>query len=237
MKITFLTMFPESFGSFLETPVIQRAADQGICTFEVTDIRPFAGGSFRHIDDSPYGGGAGMILRPGPVLDALDSVRTEGAYTAVLAPAGKRFTQKKAREYAEKEHLILICGHYEGVDARIYEEADELISVGDYIVTGGELPAMIVCDAVVRLLDGVLRRESTDDESFEDGLLEYPQYTKPRVCRGKEVPAVLLSGNHEAIRKWRRKQSLLLTRKNRPDLFAQYPLSEEEKSLIEDDQE
>ncbi len=230
-------MCPQDYDSFLKTPVIARAVERKICEIEVKDIRPYAGGSFRHIDDSPYGGGAGMILRAGPVLDALKDVRQEGSHTVILAPAGVLYNQKKAREYAEKDHLILIAGHYEGMDARIYEKVDELVSLGDYIVTGGELPSMIIADSVVRLLDGVLRKASTEDESFENGLLEYPQYTKPREIEGMKVPDVLLSGDHGAIEKWRRQQSLRITKKQRPDLFARYELSEEEKSLIEDDQE
>ena len=235
MKITFLTMCPQDYDSFLKTPVIRRAAEKCICSFEVKDIRPYAGGSFRHIDDSPYGGGAGMIMRAGPLLDALAEVQQADSHTVVLAPAGCLYTQKKAREYAEKDHLILIAGHYEGIDARVYEKADELVSVGDYIVTGGELPSMLIADSVVRLLDGVLRKASTDDESFENGLLEYPQYTKPQEVHGMKVPDVLLSGNHGAIEAWRKEQSLRLTEKNRPDLYEKYLTAQ--KNLTGDGQE
>ena len=160
-----------------------------------------------------------MIMRAGPLLDALADVQTADSHTVVLAPAGCLYTQKKAREYAEKEHLILIAGHYEGIDARVYEKAEELVSVGDYIVTGGELPSMLIADSVVRLLDGVLRRESTEDESFENGLLEYPQYTKPQEIHGMKVPDVLLSGDHARIGQWRRAESMNTTLLVRPDLI------------------
>ena len=237
MRITVLTMFPEMFDSFLNGPLIVRAREKQLAEIEIADIRKYAGGSFRHIDDSPYGGGAGMIMRAQPVLDSLAAVRSENSHVILTAAGGHPYTQKDVRRLAEKDHLILIAGHYEGVDARVYDHVDELISVGDYILSGGEIPVMAVIDSLVRITDGIIRSESTEDESFENGLLEYPQYTKPREIEGMKVPDVLLSGDHGAIEKWRRQQSLRITKKQRPDLFARYELSEEEKSLIEDDQE
>jgi tRNA (guanine37-N1)-methyltransferase len=185
------------------------------------DIRLFAGGSFRHIDDDSYGGGAGMVMRCGPVLDALETVRTPGSYTAVLTPAGRRYTQKQAHAFAKMEHLILICGHYEGLDERILNHADGVFTIGDYVLTGGELPAKVVCDSVIRLLPGVLADEECyEKESFSDEtLLEYPQYTRPYDFRGRTVPEVLLSGHHANIEKWREQKALEKTEAVRPELI------------------
>ena len=219
MRISILTICPEQFGDFKRTPLIARALEKKILELEIIDIREFADGCFRKVDDSPYGGGAGMVLRCQPVLDALDSVRTMRSHTVVLAPVGKTFTQKDSHRLSEKEHLILICGHYEGMDARIYEHADELFSIGDYVLTGGELPAMVITDSVMRLVKGAIKEESIQEESFENGLLEYPQYTRPADYKGQKVPEILLSGNHEAIRKWRGEEALRLTKKFRPDLL------------------
>ncbi|MBR2527118.1 MAG: tRNA (guanosine(37)-N1)-methyltransferase TrmD [Blautia sp.] len=219
MRISVLTMCPEMFGDFQKTPLISRAMISGRLRFDVTDFRDFTKGSFRRIDDSPYGGGPGMVIRCQPVLDALQSLRDPQSHVVILSPAGTPFTQAKAHELAAREHLILVCGHYEGFDARIYEHGDEIISIGDYILTGGELPAMVVTDAVVRLLKGSLREGSASEESFEKGLLEYPQYTRPADYKGQKVPEVLLSGNHEAIRSWREEEARRLTRKYRPDLL------------------
>ena len=219
MRISILTICPEQFGNFLETPLISRAVNAGILKMEIIDIRDFAPGSFRRVDDSPYGGGAGMILRCQPVLDALESVRNPVSHVVIMAPLGKTFTQADAHRLAEEEHLVFICGHYEGMDARIFPNADEILSIGDYIVTGGELPAMVISDAVMRLVKGTIKEESVREESFENGLLEYPQYTRPADYNGEKVPEVLLSGDHKAIEEWRREQAIELTRKNRPDLL------------------
>ena len=232
MKITVLTICPEQFGDFRKTPLIARAEASGLLDLQIVDIRDYAPGSFRQVDDSPYGGGAGMILRCQPVLDALDAVRKKDSHTVILAPVGKPYTQSDAHRLAGLSHLILICGHYEGLDARIYPSADELLSVGDYIVTGGELPAMMVVDSVMRLVKGSMKEESTLEESFEQGLLEYPQYTRPAYFKGMKVPEILLSGNHEAIADWRRKESLRVTKMLRPDLLKaagdiQSPISSE----------
>lgn len=219
MKISILTICPEQFGDFQKTPLIARAAAAGLLELEVIDIRDYAPGSFRHVDDSPYGGGAGMILRCQPVLDALEAVRTPKSRVIILAPIGKPYKQADAHRLAKEEHLVLICGHFEGMDARIYPHADELLSIGDYILTGGELPAMVICDSVLRLVQGTMKKESTMEESFEEGLLEYPQYTRPADYNGQKVPEILLSGDHEAIRKWRREEAERITRENRPDLL------------------
>lgn len=227
LKISILTMFPESFASFLETPVIKRCMERGIVELELVDIRDFAGGSFRHIDDSPYGGGPGMLLRCDVVHRALQSVQTEDSHVVLLSPAGKTFTQQRAAAYGKEKHLVLICGHYEGLDSRIEDYADELVSMGDFILTGGELPAMTITDAAARLLDGALRREATAEESFSAGLLEYPQYTKPREYEGKTVPEVLLGGNHEAVQRWREQQAVERTKRLRPDLWEKYAQKKE----------
>ena len=219
MRITVLTIFPDMFGDFLREPVIARALSRGIVKIEIVDIREFAGGSFRHIDDDPYGGGPGMVMRCGPVLDALDSVRTKESFTAVMTPAGRKYTQKTAREFSALEHLILICGHYEGLDERILDHADGIYTIGDYVLTGGELPAKVVMDSVIRLLPGVLRAEATMEESFERGILEHPQYTKPADWKGERIPEVLLSGDHEKIRAFRKQEALRITRQRRPDLL------------------
>ena len=263
MKITILTMFPQLFEGFLQAPVVQRAIRKEVLELEITDIKEFAPGSFRHIDDSPFGGGAGMVMRCQPVLDALRHVKGEAAraeeeepsemsacvngieagdtelqagampaLSVALSPAGSVFCQATARRYSGLGHLILVCGHYEGMDERIYRHIDEELSIGDYILTGGEIAAMAVADAVIRLLPGAIRNESTQEESFEDGLLEYPQYTQPAVFEGEAVPDVLLSGNHERIRKWRLKESLRRTLERRPDLLAGRDLTHEEEAML-----
>ena len=238
MKITFLTIFPGLFDSFLTSPVLQRAVKKGVLEIEVIDIRDYSPGSFRHIDDSPFGGGPGMVMRCQPVLDALRAVKKElpagTLVTAALSPAGAVFSQKTAHRYAGLGHLILICGHYEGMDERIFRHVDEEVSIGDFILTGGELAAMAVADAVIRLLPGAIRAESTGDESFENGLLEYPQYTQPAVYEGESVPDVLLSGNHEKIRKWRLRESLRKTFLKRPDLLSDRVFTDEELELLEE---
>ena len=259
MKITVLTMFPNMFDDFLKEPVIRRAVSRGIVSISIEDIKKYAGGSFRHIDDDTYGGGAGMVMRAQPVLDALKAVSGTGLSSAgsaqerpevpekdpaksskdnaspfvcVMTPCGRLYSQRMARQLAEKEHLVFICGHYEGIDERVMKYADTQISIGDYVLTGGELPAKVVMDSVIRLLDGVLRRESTDEESFEQGLLEYPQYTKPPEVEGDRVPGELLTGDHRKIRRWRLKMSLLRTLRRRPDLLERRGLSDEERRIL-----
>lgn len=218
MKISILTMCPELFRYFNDSSIIARSVKAGRLEIEIIDFREYTEGSFRKIDDSPYGGGRGMVIRCQPVVDAIEDTRTSNSHVVLLSPKGQKYDQRMAREYASYEHLILICGHYEGFDARIFPYADEVISIGDYILSGGELAAQIITDSVTRLLDGSLKEGSADDESFENGLLEYPQYTRPADFRGDKVPDVLLSGDHEAIRAWREQQALALTKKYRPDL-------------------
>lgn len=219
MRISVLSIFPESFDSFRATPVVRRAITKGQLDFQCVDIKDFADGSFRKIDDSPCGGGPGMVLRVDTLSRALSSVRTPSSHVVMLSPKGKKFDQKKAHEFSKLEHLVLVCGHYEGIDARFEEQVNEMVSIGDYILTGGEFASMVICDSIVRLLKGSLREGSAEDESFETGLLEYPQYTHPVEYEGKSVPPVLLSGNQKEIGKWRQAQSILETAKYRPDLF------------------
>ncbi|MEG0077177.1 tRNA (guanosine(37)-N1)-methyltransferase TrmD [Anaerorhabdus sp.] len=234
MRISILTLFPEMFDGFINTSIIARAIKQEKVTIECINIRDFTLDKHNHVDDTPFGGGRGMVMMCQPVLDALQSVRTSDSKVYLLAAAGETFNQKKARSFVNVKHLILICGHYEGLDARIYDEVDGLISIGDYILTGGELASMIIADAVIRLLEGVIVEESHLDESFENGLLEYPHYTKPVEYNGKKVPDVLLSGHHENIRKYRLKESLRNTYINRPDLLSNREYTKEEYKLLDE---
>ena len=220
MRITFLTIFPSSFSSFSSCPVVSRAVEKGIVSFDVVDIREYADGCFRAVDDSPYGGGAGLLLRADTLTKALDDVKADRSRTILLGPKGKKFTQAMAHELAGEEHIILVAGHYEGVDERFRSHIDDEISIGDYILTGGESAAMIVAEAVTRLLDGALRRSSAKEESFEDGILEYPQYTHPAVFEGKEVPEVLMSGDRKRIACFNETEALKDTIRLRPDLLS-----------------
>ena len=220
MRITFLTIFPASFSSFPSCPVISRAVEKGIISFDVVDIREYADGCFRAVDDSPYGGGAGLLLRADTLTKALEDVKTGRSRTILLGPKGKKFTQTMAHELAGEKHIILVAGHYEGVDERFRSHIDDEISIGDYILTGGESAAMIVAEAVTRLLDGALRGSSAKEESFEDGILEYPQYTHPAVFEGKAVPEVLMSGDLKRIAYFNETEALKDTIRLRPDLLS-----------------
>ena len=222
MKITILSVVPEMLSSLQASPIVQHAMQKGILELEIVDIKEYADGSFRHIDDSPFGGGAGMIMRCEPVYRAYRSVCSNGCHTIIPTPAGIPYTQKKAHELCGYEHLVLIAGHYEGLDERIFDLADERICMGDYIVSGGEYACMGITDSIVRLLPGVIRKESTEEESFENGLLEYSQYTKPVEFEGKRVPDVLRSGNHGAIAQFRQEDALKKTAQYRPDLLEKY---------------
>lgn len=221
MKISICTVAPETFEGFMKGKVLQRAIQKGALLLELIDIRTFAGGSFRHLDDNTFGGGTGQVLRVDPVVKAIAAAKGDDgdAYVAALTPRGKVFSQKTARELAKIDHLVLVCGHFEGFDERIYHHVDGMISIGDFVLTGGELASEVITDAVVRLLPGVLKDEATKDESFETGLLEYPQYTQPADYHGDRVPEVLLSGNHAVIEAWRKEQARLVTEKFRPDLL------------------
>lgn len=232
MRITVLTLFPEMYENFIQTSIVGRAIAKEIVTVDFVNIRDFALDQYKHVDDTPFGGGAGMVMKCQPVLDALSSVRTSNSHVILLSPAGRTYNQAKAHVFSEIEHLIIICGHYEGLDARIQSHVDELVSIGDYVLTGGEIASMAIMDSVIRLLKGAIREESWMNESYENGLLEYPQYTKPADYKGDTVPDVLLSGNHQKIREWRIGQSLKLTKELRPDLYDNHVLSEEEKDIL-----
>ncbi len=234
MKLTYVTMFPENYDGFLETVQIKRARNKGILTTQIVDIRDYADGSFRHLDDSPCGGGAGMVMRCEPVIKAIRAASSDNSRIILMDPCGKPFTQKKAHELAELEDIVFVAGHYEGFDARVYDEADECISIGDYILTGGELASQVISDAIVRLLDGVIRKESLQEESFETMRLEYPQYTRPIEFEGKRVPDVLLSGNHAKINAWRKRKALERTMQYRKDLIEKYPLTDAEREILRD---
>jgi tRNA (guanine37-N1)-methyltransferase len=218
MKITILTLFPEMFEGFLTTSIIKRAIGKEIVKVEVLNIRDYTENKYGRVDTPPIGGGAGLVMQAQPVVKALESI--EPGRKILFSPRGTTFNQRKAFELARETHLILVCGHYEGIDERVNKYVDELMSIGDFILTGGELASMVVSDAVIRLLDGVISIDSLNEESFtHNSLLEYPQYTEPFDFRGDTVPLVLYSGNHKAIEKWRRKQSLYLTYTLRPDLY------------------
>ncbi len=234
MKITFLTLFKEMYEGFINTSIIKRAIAKNLIEITCVNIRNFTKDKYGRVDSAPIGGGAGLIMKCQPIIDALNSVKTPHSYVVLMLPTGKTFSQQIAHKYAQLEHLIIICGHYEGIDARIEKYVDECISIGDYILTGGELGSMVIADAVIRLIDGVIADESTREETFENGLLEYPQYTEPLEFNGDKVPEILFSGNHEAIQKWRQKQSLKLTKEKRPDLFDKYyPTKKDQKLLNE----
>ena len=234
MRITILTLFPEMFEGFLTTSIIKKARLKKLMEIETVDIRSFTKDKHHRVDDYPFGGGQGMILQCQPVLDALKSVKKENSHVILLSPVGNVFKQNVAREYVKKEHLILVCGHYEGFDERILDYVDESLSIGDYVLTGGEVASMVITDAVVRLVDGVITQASHEDESFENGLLEYPQYTHPVEYDGKSVPDVLLSGHHENIRRFRLKESLRKTLRYRPDLLKNRTFSKEEIQMLDE---
>lgn len=239
MRIDVLTLFPAMFDGVFSSSILGKAREKGIVELNTVNFRDYANNKHNTVDDYPYGGGGGMVLKPEPIFSAVEDITT-GTKTCprviLMCPQGEPFSQKKAEELSGEQHLIFICGHYEGYDERIREHlvTDEL-SIGDYVLTGGELPAMVVIDSVARLLPGVLGNEtSAVTDSFSTGLLEYPHYTRPAKFRDWEVPEVLISGHHENIEKWRRKQSLLRTWTKRPDLLASYVLTPEEKRWLEE---
>lgn len=237
MQFHILTLFPDFFPSALSTSLLGKGVRRGVITVTVTDIRDFAAGTHRVADDSPYGGGEGMVLKAEPVVAAIEAARAKApeAYRILLTPRGRPFTQTLARDLARRPALLLVCGHYEGIDERVHASVDDEISVGDYVLAGGETAALVILDAVSRLIPGFVGNpESIAEESFEKGLLEYPQYTRPEVFRGARVPEVLLSGDHAAIARWRRKEALRLTRARRPDLLAAARLSEEDRRLLDE---
>lgn len=236
MKIDILTLFPEMFSNFLEASIIGRAIDNNIVSINCINIRDFSKDKHKRVDDYPFGGGAGMVMRPEPIYDAISSVKDEKSKIIFLSPKGKTYNQEIANKLSLEKHIILLCGHYEGIDNRVIENyIDEEISIGDYVLTGGEVAAMTVVDSIVRLLPGVLNnQESFKDESHFDGLLEYPQYTRPRIFNDIEVPGVLLSGNHKEIDRWRRYESLKVTYERRPDLIESKSLDKEQHEMLRD---
>lgn len=235
MKITILTLFPEMFDGFMNNSIIKRAIAKNVVTISFINIRDFTKDKYGRVDSAPIGGGAGLIMKCQPVIDCLNSVKKEGSKVLLMSPRGQTYNQKKAHDLLEKtEDLVIICGHYEGIDERVNDYVDELVSVGDYILTGGELGAMVISDSIIRLIDGAIAEESIVEESFENGLLEYPQYTEPYDYDGKKVPDILYSGNHQAIDKWRRKQSLKITEEYRKDLFDKVELTKQDKKLLQE---
>ena len=220
MRFDVLTLFPEMFMP-LQKSILERAQKNGNIDINLINIRDFSKDKHKKVDDTPYGGGAGMVIRPDVVYDAYNSIENrENAKVIFLSPQGKTLNQQKVEELSKQEHLILLCGHYEGIDQRVLDKiVDEEISIGDYVLTGGELPSMVLIDAVSRYVDGVLNIESIKEESFSNNLLEYPQYTRPETFLDEKVPEVLISGHHENIRKWREEQSKIITNKKRPDLI------------------
>lgn len=220
MDFDVLTLFPEMFEP-LKQSIIGKALEKNIINLNLINIRDFSKDKHKKVDDTPYGGGAGMIMKPDVVYDAYKSIKDENAKVIYMSPQGKTLNQEKVEELSRQSHLIILCGHYEGIDQRVIDKiVDEEISIGDYVLTGGEIPAMVLIDSVSRYIKGVLNQESICEESFSNGLLEYPQYTRPEIFEGEKVPEILLSGHHENINQWRREQSINITKKKRPDLLT-----------------
>lgn len=233
MKINILTLFPEMFDIFNHS-IVGKAREKGLISIEATNIRDYTINKHKKVDDYPYGGGAGMVMAAQPVVDAIRACKGNNKGKVIfLGPRGKTFNQKMAEELSKEDQLIFLCGHYEGIDQRAFKEVDMEISLGDFVLTGGEMAAIPVIDSILRLIPGVLNKEeSHQDESFSDGLLEYPQYTRPEVFEDERVPDVLISGHHENIRKWRRLQSLLVTKERRNDLYKKVILTKEDIKLL-----
>lgn len=234
MRITVLTLFKEQFDSFLNTSIISRILEKELCEVKVVDIRDYSKDKHRHVDDTPYGGGAGMLMRVDVLADAIRANRNDDTYVLLTSPKAKPYEEKDAYRLLEKQDLMIVCGHYEGVDDRISDFIDENVSIGDYVLTGGELPAMVVMDSIMRLINEGISSESLKEESYTDGLLEYPQYTRPFNFEGKEVPFVLTNGNHKEIRRFNLKGSLRETYLYRKDLLEKRDLSKEEKELLQE---
>lgn len=221
MKIDILTLFPSMFTNFLSESIIKRALNSNKVMINIHNIRDYSLDPHRKVDDYPFGGGSGMVLMCEPIFRAVEALKSDDSKVILMSPTGQPFHQNTAVTLSQEQHLIIICGHYEGFDERIKTLVDLEISIGDFIVTGGELPSMLIIDAVARLINGVINKESLVHESFNDSLLDYPNYTKPRIFRGLEVPAVLLSGNHQAIKKWRQEERIRITKEKRPDLLKE----------------
>jgi len=235
MKITFLTLFPEFYEGFINTSIINKAVKKEIVELEAVNIRDYSEDKNKRVDDTPIGGGPGLILKCDTLIKAIKDLKKENTKVIFMSSRGSLYGQKKARELAQdNKNLVLLCGHYEGIDERVLDYVDEEICIGDYILTGGEIPSLVVADSIIRLLDGTIKEQSHLEESFENGLLEHAQYTLPRTYDGKEIPQILLTGNHEAIRKWRLKESLKATIERRHDLLKEYKFNKEEKELLEE---
>ena len=219
MKIDILSLFPEMFNNILNESIIKRAIDKNLVEINIINFRNFSKLNNNQVDDTPYGGGSGMVLMCEPIFDCIESIKTNDSYVILMTPDGATYNQSIAKDLVLKKHLIIICGHYEGFDERIRTLVDKEISIGDFILTGGEIPAMAITDSIVRLIDGVITKESLDSESFNDNLLDYPVYTKPREYKGMVVPEILLSGNHAEIAKWRNEERIKRTKEKRPDLI------------------
>jgi tRNA (guanine37-N1)-methyltransferase len=232
LEVEILTLFPAMLHGPLAESIPGRAIARGLATVRVHDLRAWGLGRHRSVDDAPYGGGAGMVLRPEPVAGALDALRRPGSFVILMDPGGETLTQARAVDLSTREHLVIVCPRYEGVDDRVRPLVDLELSIGDYVLSGGELAALVAVDAVLRLLPGAIDAESTREESFADGLLEYPQYTRPAVFRGEGVPEILTSGDHAAVDRWRHGRALLRTRARRPDLLAARGLTEDERRLL-----
>ena len=234
MKIKILTLFPDMFKGFINESIIKRAIEKGVCEIECIDIRDYSLEKHHHVDDTPCGGGAGMILAVDVVVRALRANTNSNSHIIMMTPQGERYSQKKAYTLREYDEIVILCGHYEGFDERIRSFVDEEISIGDFVLTGGEIPAMAISDSIIRLLDNAIKEESHEDDSFSNGPLEYPQYTRPIDFEGMKVPDVLLSGNHKEIAKYRKKEALRKTYKKRPELLDNYEFSKEDKLLLEE---
>jgi tRNA (guanine37-N1)-methyltransferase len=232
MRIDVVTTFPELFDLPLRTSIIGRAAEQGIVEFDVHDLREHGLGKHRSVDDYPYGGGAGMVMRPEPLFAAVEPLREAGAHVILLDPAGERLTDALARELATLPHLALVSGRYEGIDERVRTLVDREVSIGDYVLTGGELPALVLIDTVVRLLPGAIQEASHESDSFATGLLEHPQYTRPERFRDFDVPPVLLGGHHGEVDRWRRREALRRTLERRPDLLESADLTDADRATL-----
>lgn len=219
MRISILTLFPRMFDGFLSESIVKRAIEKRLVSFDIVDIRDFSKLNNKQVDDTPYGGGAGMVMMVEPVVDAINSIKTKESLVYLMSPSGAPFKESMAVSLSKEKHIILICGHYEGIDDRISYYIDGEISIGDFVLTGGEIPAMAVGDAVVRLIDGVIKEESYLNESFNENLLDYPNYTKPPIYDGHEVPEVLLSGHHKNIADWRKQEQINRTKERRPDIM------------------
>jgi tRNA (guanine37-N1)-methyltransferase len=234
MRIDVVTIFPELVGGPLGTSIVGRAASSGAVDYHVHDLREAGLGRHRSVDDYPYGGGAGMVMRPEPLFAVLEPLREAGAHVVLLDPAGERLSDALARDLADVPHLALVCGRYEGIDERVRSIVDREVSIGDYVLTGGELPALVLIDAVVRLVPGVISEASHAGDSFATGLLEYPQYTRPERFRDLEVPPVLLSGHHGEVDRWRRREALRRTLERRPDLLDAAELGPDDRRMLDE---